>query len=95
LDGGGHSRREHHAFGHLIYVDAHWDPLREAHPGENRVYVGKPLPIGLCVRDIDAARDAADMTADDLAVAHQLDAGRVAHLDRLEVGFLEIPVDPE
>ena len=30
-----------------------------------------------------------------LAIAHQLDRGRVADLDRVEVGLLEIAVDPE
>jgi hypothetical protein len=53
------------------------------------------LPIGLRVRDVDAARNAVDMTAHDLVIAHQLDLGRVADADRLEIGLLEIAVDPE
>ena len=67
LHGGGHSRREHHALGHLIDVDAHRDALREAHPGEDRVDGREPLPVGLRVRDIDGAGDAVDMAANDLA----------------------------
>src|SRR5712675_1796014 len=35
------------------------------------------------------------MTANDLAVAHQLDAAWVAFTDRAEIGLLEIPVDPK
>jgi hypothetical protein len=30
-----------------------------------------------------------------LAIAHQLDLGRVADADRREIGLLEIAVDPE
>src|SRR2546430_12708871 len=30
-----------------------------------------------------------------LAVAHQLDTGRIALADRLEIGLLEIAIDPE
>ena len=64
-------------------------------PGEDRVDVGKPLPVGLRVRNIDAAGNAVDVTADNLAIAHQLDLGRVADADRFEIRFLEIAVDPE
>src|SRR5260370_26891489 len=95
LDGRRHPCREDHTMGHLIDVDAHRYALRQAHPGEDRVDVGEPLPVGLRVCDVDAAGDAADMAANDLVIAHQLDAGRVAYLDRLEIGLLEIAVDPE
>jgi hypothetical protein len=64
-------------------VDAYRDALREAHPSEDRIDGGEPLPIGLCVRDVDAAGNAVDVAAEDLAVAHQFDAGRVADADRL------------
>src|SRR6266446_5910900 len=90
-----HPGCEDHTLRHLIDVDAHRNALRQAHPGEDRVDRGEPLPVGLRVRHIDAARDAADMAANDLGVAHQLDAGRVTDLDRLEIGLLEIAVDPE
>jgi hypothetical protein len=33
-----------------------------------------------------------DMTAHDLAIAHQLDLGRVADADRLQTGLLDIAV---
>jgi hypothetical protein len=35
------------------------------------------------------------MAAHDLAIAHQLNAGRVADLDPVEIGLLEIAVNPE
>jgi hypothetical protein len=57
---------------------------RQAHPGEDRVDVGQPLPVGLRVLNVDAAGDTVDMTAHDLAIAHQLDLGRVADADRLQ-----------
>ena len=95
LHRGRHPGREDHTLRHLIDVNAYWDALRQPHPSEDRVDRGQPLSVGLRVRDIDPARDAADMAANDLAVSHQLDAGRVANLDRLEIGFLEISVDPE
>ena len=95
MHGGGHAGREHHTIGHLIDVDAHRDALRKTDPGKDRVHVGKPLSVGLRVRNIDAAGDAVDMTAHDLALAHQLDAGGVADADRFEIRLLEIAVDPE
>jgi len=57
--------------------------------------LSQALPVGLRVCDVDAAGDAADMAANDLAVAHQLDARRVTYTDRAEIGLLEIAVDPE
>src|SRR5215471_1739188 len=90
-----HPGREDHTLGHLVDVDPHRNALGEAHPGEDRVDIGETLPVGLCVCDVDAAGDAADMPANNLTVAHQLDAGRVAYLDPVETGLLEIPVDPE
>ena len=69
LHGGGHAGRKHHALGHLIDVDAHRNALRQTHSGEDRIDRGEPLAVGLRVRDVDAARDAADMAGDDLAVA--------------------------
>src|SRR5580692_4640461 len=95
LNGGGHPGRKHHALGYLIDVDAHRNALRQTHPGEDRVDLSQPLPVGLRVCDVDAAGDTVDMAAGDLAVSHQLDFGRVAHLDRLEIGLLEITVDPK
>jgi len=55
-----------------------------------RVKIG----VRLRVRNIDwLAGDAVDMTAHDLAVAHQLDLGRISHPDRCEVRLLETAVD--
>jgi hypothetical protein len=39
--------------------------------------VASPCPFGCALCDVDAAGDAADFPANDLAIAHQLDAGRV------------------
>jgi hypothetical protein len=58
------------------------DALPQAHPGKDRVDVGKSFSVGLCVRNIDAAGDAVDVTADNLVIAPQLDLGRVADADR-------------
>src|SRR5260370_30391965 len=95
LHGRRHPCREDHTLWHLIDVDAHRYALRQAHPGEDRVDVGEPLPVGLRVCDVDAAGAAADMAANDLVIAHQFDAGRVAYRDRPEIGLLEIALDPE
>jgi hypothetical protein len=51
--------------------------------------------IRLRAGNVDAKGDAADTTTDDLAVADQLDSGRVALMKLSEIGFLEIAVDPE
>ena len=60
---------------------------RSLYTRSTRTRIGKPLPIGLRVRDIDAAGDAVDMAARNLAIAHQLDAGWVADADRLELSL--------
>jgi hypothetical protein len=95
LRGGRHPCRKDHALRHLIYVDAHWNALGKAHPGEDRVDRGKPLLIGLRVGDVDGARNAADMATNDLAVAHKFDLCRVAVVDRAEIDLLKIAVNPE
>jgi hypothetical protein len=71
------------------------DALGQAHPREDRVDVGDPLSGGLRVRNVDGASDALDVTAQDLAVAHQLDARQIAHADRSQVRLLEVAVNPK
>src|SRR5229473_7971054 len=95
LHGASHAGRQYHAFRHLIDVDAHRDALGQPHPGEDRIDVGQALAVGLGISDVDAARDAADVTADGLWVAHQLDAGVVTFADPSYAGLFEIAVDPE
>jgi glyoxylase-like metal-dependent hydrolase (beta-lactamase superfamily II) len=92
---GGHTLDQPHAIRHLIDVDAHWHALGKSHPGEDRVHRGEPRLIRLRVGNVDAAGDTADMAMNDLAVAHQLDLGRVAVMDRADTGLLEITVNPE
>jgi hypothetical protein len=59
----------------------HRHALGEANPSEDRIDRGKPLLVGLRIRDVDATRDAGDFASDDLAVAHQFDLDRIAFLD--------------
>jgi hypothetical protein len=75
-------------------MDANWDALSQAHPGEDRVDGGNALTIGLSIRNVDRAGDAIDVAAHDLTVAHQLYFGWVAHADGSKGRFLKIPVDP-
>src|SRR5689334_25093088 len=72
LDRGGHAGRKDDARWHLIDMDTDRDALGQAHPCEDRVDVGDPLSGGLCVRNVDGTSDALDVTAQDLAMAHQL-----------------------
>src|SRR3984893_7235785 len=95
LHGGRHPGRKDHALRHLIDVDAHRNALGKAYPGEDRIDRCKPLLIGLCVRDIDGARDAVDVATNDLAIAHRLCLWRVGLVDRAEIDLLEIAVNPE
>jgi hypothetical protein len=54
--------------------------------------VAPPLVVSrLCVRDIDRTRDTVDMTAYDLAVAHQFDLRQIPNPDRSQVRLLEYP----
>jgi len=69
--------------------------LREAHPREDRVHRRDSLSVGLPVRDVDAARDVADVFADDVVMAHQLDPRRVSFLDGMQLRLLEVAIDPE
>jgi hypothetical protein len=51
--------------------------------------VATPLVVSrLCVRDIDRMRDTVDMTAYDLAVAHQFDLRQIPNPDRSQVRLL-------
>jgi hypothetical protein len=94
LYSGGHFGYEYDSLWHLIDLNAHWNSLREPHPGEDWVDRRNPLPVRLCVRTL-IARDALDTAAHDPAITHQPDLGRIADLDRAEIGFLKITVDPE
>jgi hypothetical protein len=71
--GGRHAGGESHALGYMVDMDAHRDTLRQTHPGEDRVDPRETSRAGLRIRDVDAARDAVYVTADELAVAHQLE----------------------
>ena len=51
--------------------------------------------VGLCIGNIDAPGDAGDFTPNDLAIAHQLDLGQIAFVDRVQLRFLEIGVHPK
>src|SRR5262249_42927596 len=95
LDGSCHAGCKHDAGRHLIDMHANRDALRETYPRKDRVDTRDPLTRGLSVRDVDRARDAVDVTAHDLTVAHQLDLSRIADADGSDVCFLEISVDPE
>jgi hypothetical protein len=47
LNGGRHARRENDVGRHLIDMDADWDTLSQAHPGEDRIDGSDPLIVGL------------------------------------------------
>src|ERR1700686_1018555 len=95
LNRGGHAGRKDDIGGHLIDVDVNRDALGQTYPGEDGIDGGNALTVGLCVRNVDCAGDAVDVTAHDLIAAHQLDLSRISHLDRSKVRLLEISVDPE
>src|SRR5215469_15999986 len=92
---GGHAGRKDDPRRHFIDVDADRDALSKPHPGEDWVDICDPLTRSLCVRNIDRASDAVDVTTYDLTVAHQLDLSRIADANGSKVCFLEISVDPE
>src|SRR5262249_19993462 len=93
VNGGCHAGRKNDDRRHLIDMDADRDALSKAHPGEDGVDICDPLTSSLCVRNVDRASDAVDVTTHDLAVAHQLDLSRIADADGGKVCFLEISVD--
>ena len=59
---------ENDALGHMIDMDTRRDALGQTHPGEDGVHGRKSLRAGLRIRDVDAARKAVDVAADDIAV---------------------------
>src|SRR5690348_13117313 len=63
LDGGGHAGRKDDARRHFIDMDADWDALGKAHPGEDWVDRSDPLIVGLRVRNNDGASDAVNRVA--------------------------------
>ena len=91
----GHAGNQANAIRDLIDLDADRHALSEADPGEYRVDVREPLLIGVCIRDVNGPRNAADVAANDLAIAHQFDLGGIAFADGGELRFLEIGVNPE
>src|SRR5262245_24775187 len=95
LNGDRHARCEDHVRRDMIHVDANRDALGQPYPGEDRIDGSNALTVGLCVRNVDRASDAVDMTTQNLAVAHQFDLRRIANPDGSKVRLLEISVDPE
>src|SRR5580700_4360168 len=95
LHSGRNTRHQADTIWHLIDVNMHRHSLRQAHPRKDWIHRGQPRLIRLCVRNVDATGEAADMTVNDLAVTHQLDFCRVSLMDLFEAGFLEISVDPK
>src|SRR5580704_5363774 len=95
LDRCGHAGDQPSAFGHLIDSDAHRDALSETHPCEDRVDGSQSGLVGSCVRDIDAPRDAGNLTSHNRAVTQQFNHRRIALVDGGELRFLEIGIHPE
>lgn len=79
----------------MIDVYSNWNAQSKPHPGDDRINRSEPLHIRLGVGDVDCTRDTTNVTMQDLAVAHQFDPGRVADADPIEIGFLELSVQPE
>src|SRR5262252_2667075 len=86
---------ENDALGHMIDVDAHGNALGQTHPGEDRVDLRESLRAGLRIRDVDAPCNAADVAADDVAIAHELDLHRVALADGAQSCLGEVAIDPK
>src|SRR5258708_10987930 len=95
LHGSGDTGHQPDAIRYLIEVNAYRHALREPDPGEDRIYRGKSRLIRLCVRNVNATSDAADMATNELAVTHQLDGCGVALMNPADTRLLEVPVDPE
>src|SRR5258706_11506528 len=87
--------RQNYALGHVIDMDPHRDALCQTHPREDRVHGRKSLRAGLRIGDVDAARDAADVAAHDLVIAHELDLRRIALANGPQSGLGEVAIDPE
>src|SRR5215469_6459829 len=86
---------ENDALGYMIDMDTHRDALRQTHPGEDRIDRREALRAGLRIGNVDAARDAVDVAADDVAVAHQLELCWIALADGAQRGLGEVRIDPE
>src|SRR5215471_6797837 len=86
---------ENDALGYMIDMDTHRDALRQTHPGEDRVDRREALRAGLRIGNVDAARDAVDVAADDIAVPHQLELRRIALANGGQRGLGEVGIDPE
>src|SRR5215831_9753265 len=86
---------ENDALGYMIDMDPHRDALGQTHPGEDRVDLRESLRAGLRIGDVDAARDAVDVAADDVAIAHQLDLRRIALANGAQSRLGEVAIDPK
>src|ERR1700722_12624517 len=92
LHGRGHAGDQTNAFRNLVDSDAYGHPLRQTHPGENRVDRGKPLLVGARVGDIDAACRAGDGTMHEVVVTHQFDTGRITIANGGELRLFKISI---
>src|SRR5262245_40643101 len=95
LDSSRLAGRQNHAVGHVIALYPHRDALGQAHPGEDRVDLRESSRAGLRIGNVDAARDAADVAANDLAMAHELNLHRIALANGTQGGLGEIAIHPK
>ena len=69
------------------------DTLRQPHPVEGRIDVGKQGGAGAAIAVFDAGRDAFHPSAQGVVAAHQPHVDGIAEVDARQLGFLEIALD--
>src|SRR5215831_10324154 len=78
-----------------MYSNPHRHALGEPDPRENRTDGRKALVVCLCVWDIDAPCDAADLALNDPAVPQQFDLRWIAFMNGGKLRFLKIGIHPK
>src|SRR5215467_3527325 len=80
---------------HIMNSNPHRHALGEPDPRENWTDIRKPLVVWLCIWDIDAPCNAADLAFNDLAVSQQFDLSWIAFTNGGKLRFLEIGIHPK
>src|SRR5271155_2834208 len=95
-DGRGHAGGQHDWAWYVVQLHPNRNPLRKAHPRENRVHRRKALHARRSVRNVDAVAKPGDMSpCRPVWICHQNQPRAVAEPDSRHLGFLEIPDHPE
>src|SRR4029077_19895509 len=76
-------------------ISNHWNTLRETHPLERRIHILQQILPYWILGIADPARDALNLSFNCRRSTHQYDGGGIANLNEIQLGLLQIGLDPK